>query len=129
MSDEQRTWNESDSEQFLRFSEIITPSRLEQMALLADLVPAESFETFQFVELGYGALTSFGTNAHTSLANFTINTSASSNPLVGAIAANSLNKGNLREEKLSQVYFTDDQAPVEQLIDSIILDAVTKQGN
>lgn len=54
MSGEQPTWSESDSEQFLRFSEMITPSRAEQMALLADLVPAESHETFQFVELGCG---------------------------------------------------------------------------
>lgn len=54
MSSEQPTWNESDSEQFLRFSEIITPSRPEQMALLADLVPAERDEAFQFVELGCG---------------------------------------------------------------------------
>lgn len=54
MSVEQPGWTESDSQKFLQFSEIITPSRPEQMALLADLVPAEPDEAFQLVELGCG---------------------------------------------------------------------------
>jgi trans-aconitate methyltransferase len=54
VSVEQPAWTESDSEQFLRFSEIITPSRQEQLNLLADLVPAEPDEAFQFVEPGCG---------------------------------------------------------------------------
>jgi len=35
----------------------------------------------------------------------------------------------MREETKSKVYFTDDQAPVEQLIDSMILNAVTNSGS
>lgn len=54
MATEQPTWTESDSAGFLAFSEIITPSRSEQLALLADLVPGEVDEAFQFVELGCG---------------------------------------------------------------------------
>lgn len=54
MSSEQPIWNEADSEQFLRFSEIITPARSEQVAVLGDLIPAEQQEAFQLVELGCG---------------------------------------------------------------------------
>jgi tRNA (cmo5U34)-methyltransferase len=54
MANEQPTWTETDSERFLKFNEIVTPSRSEQMALLADLVPAEREEAFPFVELGCG---------------------------------------------------------------------------
>lgn len=68
------------------------------------------------------------TNAPTSLRNFQINTASLTNPLLQAVAQSSLQTGNLREEKTSKVYFTDDQAPVEQLIDSIILDAVRNAG-
>jgi len=37
--------------------------------------------------------------------------------------------GNIREEHARTVYFTDDRAPVEQLIDQIILGAVENKGN
>ncbi|HVB73987.1 MAG TPA: fused MFS/spermidine synthase [Ktedonobacteraceae bacterium] len=69
-----------------------------------------------------------GTNEHTSLANFQINYSKIFNPLLAQVAANSLNFGNMREEHGSTVFFTDDRAPVEQLIDQIILGAVQDQG-
>jgi predicted membrane-bound spermidine synthase len=69
------------------------------------------------------------TNAKTSPENLEINTLPSTNPLVQAVAVSSIRTGNLREEKISNAYFTDDQAPVEQLIDSIILGAVRNSGN
>lgn len=47
-------WTEADSERFLTFSDVITPSRLEQMSLLADLVPASPGEVIEIVELGCG---------------------------------------------------------------------------
>lgn len=65
-----------------------------------------------------------GTNAHTNLANFFINTSNLTNPLLHNVAASSIVYGNIREEQKASVYFTDDKAPVEQLIDQIIFDAV-----
>jgi predicted membrane-bound spermidine synthase len=70
-----------------------------------------------------------GTNAKTALTNFAQNTSSSPNPLVQTVAANSLQSGNIREEKTSHAYFTDNQAPVEQLIDSIIFDAIRNGGS
>ena len=65
-----------------------------------------------------------GTNAPTSLDNFRVNAAQLvGSPLYGIMDA-SINYGNMREERQSNVYFTDDKAPVEQLIDQIILGAV-----
>ena len=69
-----------------------------------------------------------GTNAHTSLSNFQINMDSLSNPLLVQIATNSIQFGKMREEQGRTVFFTDDRAPVEQLIDEIILGAVQDQG-
>ncbi len=69
-----------------------------------------------------------GTNAHTSLANFHINAASLTNQDLIHVAENSLTLGNIREEHGSTVYFTDDRAPVEQLIDQIIFDDVVNQG-
>ncbi len=69
-----------------------------------------------------------GTNAHTSLGNFQKNFNLLSNPLLTQVATNSIQFGNIREEHGSTVFFTDDRAPVEQLIDEIILGAVQDQG-
>jgi len=69
-----------------------------------------------------------GTNAPTSLANFMTNTAHLNNPLLQSVAQASIAYGNLREENSRTVYFTDDRAPVEQLIDQIILNAVENQG-
>jgi spermidine synthase len=65
-----------------------------------------------------------GTNASTSIDNFLINTDQMSNPLLQSVAHDSLAYGNIREEHRATVYFTDDRAPVEQLIDAIIFNEV-----
>jgi spermine/spermidine synthase len=72
--------------------------------------------------------TIIGTNAHTVLGNFQRNFDILSNPLLALVATNSIQFGNIREEPGSTVFFTDDRAPVEQLIDEIILGAVQNQG-
>ena len=69
-----------------------------------------------------------GTNAPTSLGNFMINTAHLNNPLLQSVSQASIAYGNIREEHSSTVYFTDDRAPVEQLIDQIILNTVENQG-
>ncbi|HEU0002560.1 MAG TPA: fused MFS/spermidine synthase [Ktedonobacteraceae bacterium] len=69
-----------------------------------------------------------GTNAHTALSNFQANFESLSNHLLVQVATSSMNFGNIREEKGRTVFFTDDRAPVEQLIDEIILGAVQDQG-
>ena len=65
-----------------------------------------------------------GTNAATSLDNFLVNTAQLTNPLLQSVAHDSLASGNIREENQAKVYFTDDRAPVEQLIDMIIFNEV-----
>lgn len=65
-----------------------------------------------------------GTNAPTKKANFEANVSRLTNPLLQTVASNSINYGNIREESRSKVFFTDDRAPVEQLIDTIIFNEV-----
>ena len=69
-----------------------------------------------------------GTNAPTSLGNFMINTAHLNNPLLRTVAQASIAYGNMREEHSRTVFFTDDRAPVEQLIDQIILNEVENQG-
>ncbi len=69
-----------------------------------------------------------GTNAHTSPGNFQKNFDSLSDPLLAQVATNSIQFGKIREVHGSTVYFTDDRAPVEQLIDEIILGAVQNQG-
>ncbi|HEX7737089.1 MAG TPA: fused MFS/spermidine synthase [Ktedonobacteraceae bacterium] len=70
-----------------------------------------------------------GTNARTSLSNFLINTNHLNSPLLQAVATSSIQTGSIRDEKIGDVAFSDDQAPVEQLIDSIILDEIEHPGS
>lgn len=65
-----------------------------------------------------------GTNTPTALNNFFINSDNLSNPLLRSVALASMSYGNMRVEQKANAYFTDDKAPVEQLIDQIIFDAV-----
>ncbi len=75
---------------------------------------------------GFDSSLVIGSNARTSLNNFFANTAKLTNPLLKRIAYASIAYGHIREEKTSNVYFTDDRAPVEQLIDQIIFEAVQK---
>ena len=65
-----------------------------------------------------------GTNQPTSPINFWVNSGKVSNPLLKTMTTLSMKMGNLREEQTAHIYYTDDRAPVEQLIDEIIFDAV-----
>ena len=64
------------------------------------------------------------TNTRTHRSNFLVNTAKLTNPTLQSVAQASIVFGHLREEQKTNVYFTDDKAPVEQLIDQMILDAV-----
>ncbi|GAC1587306.1 MAG: fused MFS/spermidine synthase [Ktedonobacteraceae bacterium] len=66
-----------------------------------------------------------GTNAHTALGNFQANTNTITNAPLQSVMNSSINYGNIREEHTARAVFTDDRAPVEQLIDSIILNVAT----
>ncbi|HLG70766.1 MAG TPA: fused MFS/spermidine synthase, partial [Chloroflexota bacterium] len=62
-----------------------------------------------------------GTNQPTQLGDFAANASSFTNPILRQVAATALNQGRVREVQPSGVVFTDDWAPVEKVIDEIIL--------
>ena len=62
-----------------------------------------------------------GTNGSTALDNFVKNTALMTNAPLQTVMNDSITYGNIREERTANAVFTDDHAPVEQLIDSIIL--------
>jgi len=62
-----------------------------------------------------------GTNQPTALANFAASASAVTDPTLRQVAATALNAGRVREVTASPTVFTDDWAPVEKVIDEIIL--------
>ncbi len=66
------------------------------------------------------------TNTPTKLANFQLNTYPITNPMLQIVASESISNGNMREEHQAQVLFTDDRAPIEQLIDTIIFSVVQR---
>lgn len=67
-----------------------------------------------------------GTASPSNINNFAANAAHADNPILKQVFADSLQKGNLREAKPNPngVTFTDDRAPVEQVIDQIILGVV-----
>jgi spermidine synthase len=69
------------------------------------------------------------TKAPTKITNFLINTQRLRNPILRVVAWEVRVAGNIREEKTPKVLFTDDRAPVEQLIDSIIFDVIQQIFN
>lgn len=66
------------------------------------------------------------TNQPSSLANFAQNAAYAQNPLLKTVFQNSIQYGNVREVKpdAAGIVFTDDRAPVEEVIDQILLQAV-----
>jgi len=65
------------------------------------------------------------------LANFKANAAYATDPLLQQVFAESIDKGNMREVEPASVtgeqIFTDDRAPVEQVIDQLILNYVGNQ--
>ena len=62
-----------------------------------------------------------GTNQPTELGNFAANVGGLANPLLRQVASTALNQGRVREVGSGGDVFTDDWAPVEKVIDEIIL--------
>jgi spermidine synthase len=73
-----------------------------------------------------------GTNSPTQLSNFADNAAQVTKdyPIVKQVFQESLAKGNVREVKpdAAGIVFTDDRAPVEEVIDQIILGVVNEQA-
>lgn len=55
MAESPGEWQESDSDEFIDLGDVMTPSRLEQVELVASLVPAEVGDRFSVVDLACGA--------------------------------------------------------------------------
>jgi predicted membrane-bound spermidine synthase len=62
-----------------------------------------------------------GTNEPTQLANFAANAATLANPTLRQVATTGLTQGRIREVAPGGTVFTDDWAPVEKVIDEIIL--------
>lgn len=62
-----------------------------------------------------------GTNQPAQLGNFAANAASLTNPTLRQVAATALSQGRVREVSPGGVVFTDDWAPVEKVIDEIIL--------
>lgn len=52
--DDSKRWEESDSQQFISMSDIVVPSRAEQMDIITSLIPAEEDEWFMAADLASG---------------------------------------------------------------------------
>ncbi|MHB8620276.1 MAG: spermidine synthase [Chloroflexota bacterium] len=70
-----------------------------------------------------------GTNAHTRLSNFAASASHLTNPNLRTVAGWALRTGHIREVTSSPTVFTDDWAPVEKVIDEIVLGYVRSGDN
>ena len=70
----------------------------------------------------------FATTAPTTIDGFRTAAGAQSNPLLKPIVDDALATGNVRVMHPNGIVFTDDLAPVEQLIDDIILGYIRKGG-
>ena len=69
----------------------------------------------------------YGTSEQTSLADVQRNLALAREPLVKEVARSALTQGNLRVSEYHSQVYTDDLAPVERLIDSIIFSYATGQ--
>jgi spermidine synthase len=70
----------------------------------------------------------YGTSDPTSLQEVRYNMGQASEPLVETVAASAQSEGNLRVSRYNGQVFTDDLAPVERLIDQIILSYIQNSG-
>jgi len=71
-----------------------------------------------------------GTKKPSRKENFTENAAYAQNPILKQVFATSMEKGNIREvlPKEGGIVFTDDKAPVEEVINQIILGVVNETG-
>ena len=70
---------------------------------------------------GFGNSLIFATDSPTSLSQFKARASSEPNTLLRPIAADALESGNVRQARPNGIVFSDDLAPVERVIDEIIL--------
>ena len=82
------------------------------------------------VDTGHGFTNSviFGTGADVSVDTFQARTQALSNPALQPIADDALAVGRVRQAHPNGIVFTDDLAPVERVIDQIILAYIRQTG-
>jgi predicted membrane-bound spermidine synthase len=93
------------------------------------LTLSEVFETVLVVDVGrYDNSMIFATDVPVSVDQFRINLEAARGiPLVGNVAQAALERGNIRTASGTGTIFTDDLAPVEWIIDQIIIDEAVRE--
>jgi hypothetical protein len=82
------------------------------------------------IDTGHGYTNSliFGTGAGVSVDTFVARAQAVSNPALQPITDDALAVGRVREAHPNGIVFTDDLAPVERVIDQIILGYIRQTG-
>ena len=70
----------------------------------------------------------YATDSETSVEQFTARAQADPNPKLAPVVQEALATGNLREVRPNGIVFTDELAPVERLIDNIILGYIRSSG-
>lgn len=91
---------------------------------LAETMRASFANVYIIDALRYNNSVIIATNAPTSLDNFYVNTGYVQDRSLQSVTFSSLGYGNMRQVQRAVVHFTDDRAPVEQIIDQIIFDVV-----
>jgi predicted membrane-bound spermidine synthase len=105
---------------------VINAGRTESDYRLVDVISSTMkavFPNVYVIDLPSPQINSIvvGTNQATQLGNFSANADTLSNPTLRQVAATALTQGRVREVTGAPVVFTDDWAPVEKVIDEIIL--------
>ena len=95
------------------------------VAAIASTMAAVYTNVFLIDDPNYDNTLVYGTTEKVSLADVTANLAQVSAPLAGEAAQNALQYGKLRVSPYHGQVFTDDLAPVEQLIDEIIFSFAT----
>ena len=105
-----------------------TPTDYRLVAALASTMAAV-FKNVYLVDVpAFSNTLVYGTNEPTSLEDVRHNLGLAGEPLIQTLAASAEGDGNLRPSNYHGQVFTDDLAPVERLIDQIILGYIQNQG-
>jgi spermidine synthase len=104
-----------------------TPTDFRLVAAVASTMRAVYPSVYLLDVPAYSNTLVYGTTEPVSTVDIEHNLSLAQEPLVQEVAASALQEGNLRPSPYRGQVFTDDLAPVERLIDQIILGFVTGQ--
>jgi spermidine synthase len=105
-----------------------TPSDYRLVAALASTMRAVFTNVYLVDVSSFSNTMIYGTTEQTSMEDVLHNLGLAKQPLIKTIAESAESQGNLRASGYRGQVFTDDLAPVEQLIDQIILGYIQSSG-